>query len=62
VTKPKDDHYSDEESNRRFEAALRGARVAKPQPMAEMPRKRAKKTGPSGQQTATKKNAQETQE
>jgi hypothetical protein len=34
--------YSEEESARRFEAALRGARLASPQPMKDIPRKRAK--------------------
>lgn len=30
-----DDRYGDEEAKRRFEAALRGARVASPKPMKD---------------------------
>jgi len=37
------DQYTDEESKRRFEAALRGARAAEPHPMKDIPRKRVKK-------------------
>jgi len=38
------DCYSDEEAQRRFEAALRGARAVGPLPMKELPSKRAKRT------------------
>jgi hypothetical protein len=37
-----EDQYSEQEAKRRFEAALRGARLATPQPMKEIPSKRAK--------------------
>jgi hypothetical protein len=37
-----DENYSDEETKRRFEAALRGSRLVSPQPMKEIPRKRPK--------------------
>jgi hypothetical protein len=46
-TKTFDDKYSDEEAQRRFEAALRGARIATPQPMKDIAGKggrRIKKT------------------
>ena len=33
--------YSEEETQRRFEAALRGARVAEAKPMKNVPRKRS---------------------
>lgn len=36
------DQFEKEEAQRRFEAALRGARAAEPHPMKEIPRKRAK--------------------
>ena len=36
----RDEKYSPEESERRFEAALRGARLAEPQPMKAIPPKR----------------------
>jgi len=39
----KNDLFDDDESRRRFEAALRGARAAEPHPMKEIPRKRTKK-------------------
>jgi hypothetical protein len=38
-----DDQYDSEETNRRFEAALRGARLAKPVAMGDIPAKRQKK-------------------
>ena len=38
-----DDQYGEEETKRRFEAALRGARLAAPQPMKDIPPKRPKK-------------------
>jgi len=34
--------YSEQEAQRRFEAALRGARLALPQPMKDIPSKRPK--------------------
>jgi hypothetical protein len=37
------DQFEKEEAQRRFEAALRGARAAEPHPMKEIPRKRIKK-------------------
>jgi hypothetical protein len=37
-----EDKYSEQEAKRRFEAALRGARLAEPRPMKEIPPKRAK--------------------
>ena len=39
--KPDHDTYTEEETPRRFEAALRGARIAGPKPMKDVPRKRA---------------------
>ena len=36
-----DDQFSPEEVKHRFEAALRGARIAGPKPMKDVPRKRA---------------------
>lgn len=41
------EEYDEEEAQRRFEAALRGAANAKPKPMKDAPRKRGK-----GQQKA----------
>jgi hypothetical protein len=38
---PKDDGYSDEETKRRFEAALRGARAVGHEPMKDIPPKRS---------------------
>jgi hypothetical protein len=38
-----DEKYSAEESERRFESALRGARLAEPLPMKAIPPKRPKK-------------------
>jgi len=49
-TKKLADKYSDEETQRRFEAALRGARIATPQPMKDIVGKgdyRIKKTARS---------------
>jgi hypothetical protein len=37
------DHFDEEETKQRFEAALRGARAVGPIPMKELPPKRAKK-------------------
>jgi hypothetical protein len=37
-----DDQYSDEETKRRFEAALRGAREVGHEPMKDIPPKRSK--------------------
>jgi hypothetical protein len=37
------DQYSEEETNRRFDAALRGAFATAPKPMKDIPRKRPKK-------------------
>jgi hypothetical protein len=43
VTKShKDDQYSQSEAKARFEAALRGARIAGPKPMKDISPKRAK--------------------
>jgi hypothetical protein len=39
----KDDRFDEEQTKRRFEAALRGARLAEPKPMKEIPPKRPKK-------------------
>ena len=39
------DQYGEEESTRRFEAALRGARAATPQPMKDIPPKRQDRRG-----------------
>jgi hypothetical protein len=39
----KDQDYSDEEAKKRFEQALRGARITGPKPMKDIPRKRSKK-------------------
>jgi len=49
-TKKLDDKYSDEEAQSRFEAALRGARLATPRPMKDIVGKgdrRIKKTARS---------------
>jgi hypothetical protein len=35
--KQRDDEYSEEESKRRFEAALRGAQLVPPTPMKDIP-------------------------
>jgi hypothetical protein len=37
MAKKFDEQYSDEEAQRRFEAALRGARLATPQPVKDKP-------------------------
>jgi hypothetical protein len=37
-----DEKYSDSETRRRFEAALRGAFATAPKPMKDIPRKRRK--------------------
>ncbi len=42
MAKDSNDQYSKKESDERMVAALRGARIAKPKPMAEMPSKRQK--------------------
>lgn len=42
---PRDENkFDDEEARRRFDAALRGARDAEPQPMKDLPRKRPRKS------------------
>lgn len=38
----RDDKYSEEEAQRRFDAALRGAFSTPPKPMKDIPRKRPK--------------------
>ena len=38
--------FNSEETKERFEAALRGARIAEPHPMKDIPPKRAKKERP----------------
>lgn len=43
MAKNSDKPYSEEEAKQRFDAALRGARLATPQPMADIPKKRAPK-------------------
>ena len=46
MTKNRSDLYGPDEAQRRFEAALRGARAAEPQPMKDIPPKRlARKKG-----------------
>jgi hypothetical protein len=45
------DQYSEREARQRFEAALRGSRLATHTPMKDMPRKRPKK--PRKQQVKT---------
>jgi hypothetical protein len=52
MKKPSADSYSDQEIQRRFEAALRGARLAQARPMKEIPRKRPKRRGKRGKSTA----------
>ena len=44
--KTSNETYPEPEAQRRFEAALRGARLAAPQPMKEIPPKRARATRP----------------
>lgn len=39
-SKPTDENYSAEEAGRRLEAALRGARLAAPHPMKDVPKRR----------------------
>ena len=39
VTKRSDEQFDEAEAQRRFEAALRGARIAEAKPMRDMPRK-----------------------
>jgi hypothetical protein len=39
----KSEQYNPEETQRRFEAMLRGARLAEPKPMKDIPRKRSKR-------------------
>jgi hypothetical protein len=46
ATKRSDEEYSAEETQRRFEAALHGSRKIGPQPMKNMPPKRAKRQRP----------------
>jgi hypothetical protein len=47
MTDKKNDQYSAQEAKQRFEAALRGARVAGHKPMSDLPKKRtAKKPKP----------------
>jgi hypothetical protein len=41
VKNKNDDQYSKKESEERMTAALRGARIAKPKPMKDRPKKRA---------------------
>jgi hypothetical protein len=43
ATKSDDEQYSPEESRKRLEAALRGARIAGHKPMADIPKKRVAK-------------------
>lgn len=45
--KKPDDQYSKEESEKRMAAALRGARLAMPKPMDEIPKKRVSKKAAS---------------
>jgi hypothetical protein len=42
MAKSSDDKFSDVETKRRLEAALRGARIAGPKPMKDIPAKRSK--------------------
>jgi hypothetical protein len=43
MPQPKNDKYSEKESQARFEAALKGARIAGHRPMESLTRKKAKK-------------------
>jgi hypothetical protein len=43
MPQPKNDKYGEKESQVRFEAALRGARIAGHKPMASLTQKKAKK-------------------
>jgi hypothetical protein len=43
MKKRKETDYTEEEAQRRFDAALRGAFSTPPKPMKEMPRKRPKR-------------------
>jgi hypothetical protein len=46
-TKKLDDQFSKREAKKRFEAALRGARVTGHKPKDDIPRKRGKKRKPT---------------
>jgi len=45
TSKDHDNQFSDEETQRRFEAALRGARAVGHEPMKDIPPKRSMKVG-----------------
>lgn len=45
MNKKSDEKFSERESQKRFEAALRGARIAGHKPMKEVPKKRAEPQG-----------------
>jgi hypothetical protein len=54
ATKDADDQYSEEESKKRFEAALKGARIAGHKPMESLTQGKAKKQRKPKKKSATK--------
>jgi hypothetical protein len=60
MTNPRNEQFSEEETKRRFEAALRGARLAETKPMKDIPPKRPKSNPNNGHHPQGRQNTSKT--